>query len=254
MMKIHDNNNNTHEKRLGKLYETIEDIKSSNKIAAVMPKGMNYSSLKKWVEMMIKDSQPRKIRVDGRTTFDFFDYRIPFDFFGVEANTVNFSLSSGPIFNQDFIGNEKVITTQEILIDDNGKEQSGQPVDEEAENISKSIRKRGGGPGGGGHVRSKKRVNIVTQKSNYTSQIQPNIRSNDYGVMICAHIFKNGRKTIDEMIQDITGIEKHLMTVLINRLISQGYLKKVVEKDRNDDTGEETEVETLELVLREQEQ
>lgn len=236
MMKVHGGN--SHEKRLGKLYETIEDIKSSDKV--VLPKGMNYDRLKKWIEMMVKDAEPRKLRVEGRTTFDFFDYKIPFNFFGVESNTVNFSLSSGPIFNQDFIGGDKLITKEEIIINDDD----------------------GGGGGRGGAVpmtteikrshgkRSKKRVSIITQKSNYTSQIQPNIRSNDYGVMICAHIFKNGRKTIDEMIQDITGIEKHLMTVLINRLISKGYLKKVLEKDKDEQTGKEIEVETLELVLK----
>jgi hypothetical protein len=215
------------ESRLGKLFSTLETNDTSK---FVLPQGMEASELKDWIQMMIKDAQPRHLRKEGRKSFDLKDYKIPFNYFVVESNTVNFSLGSGPIVQhtngpEDGNNNEiEFIETKEEIID--GKKRI-------------SIVQN--------HPGNQQLFKSEQDQSNYTSTIHPYLKTNDYGTMICLHIFKNGRKTIDELLRDVKGIEKHLMTMLVNKLIVDGYLQQYQDIEKDENTEEERTINTLEL-------
>lgn len=197
------------EKRLGSLYETLLKYDEGNQ-KFLIPDGMDKDEIKKYVDMMIRDAQPRHLRKEGRPSHNLDDYKIPMNYFVVESNSVNYNASAGSIY-----------------IDDLKEEEEEEEEQQKEEQKPTSFRK----------------------------SIPRHFREYDYGTMICLYIFKNGRKTIDELVKEIKGIEIHLMTLLINKLKNDGYLR-IFNGDyiENEDTGEKTYIETLELVSNKDEE
>lgn len=194
------------EKRLSSLYETLLNSDSPDS-KFIIPENMDKDEIKKYVEMMIRDAQPRHLRKEGRPSHNLDDYYIPTNYFIVESNSVNYNASAGSIYIDDLKSEEE---------------------DTEAE---------------------KGEENTTT----FRKTIPRHFREYDYGTIICLYIFKHGRKTIDELVKEVTGIEKHLMTLLVNKLKNDGYLR-IFNGDyiENEDTGEKTYIETLELVYNDE--
>ena len=64
------------------------------------------------------------------------------------------------------------------------------------------------------------------------------------GDAILNHIYVFGRKTIDELVDDLKAIDKDLLTMGVNDMINKCWLRTVKEKD--EDSGEK--ITTIELV------
>ena len=78
-----------------------------------------------------------------------------------------------------------------------------------------------------------------------TSVTVPNrFREDDVGTQICLYIFKHGRKTMEELITEMPGLDKHMLILLLNKLRLDGYLQIWKEED---------DLETLELIPKEKE-
>jgi hypothetical protein len=205
--------NKSNEIRLSKIYQGVQNTDN-----IVLPSGMTVPDIKEYVEMMIKDSQPRHLRKEDRPSHELSAYKIPTNYFVVESNTVNFNSTGGSIFLEEEEEENEIVENEEedmVVMQEPGKRKQ------------------------------------VIRKSSFTSTIPIHFRTNDYGTMICLYIFNHGRKTIDEMIHELIGIEKHLVTILINKMLGDGYLRRYVDKEKNEETGEEEEIETLELVENE---
>lgn len=212
--------NKQEETRLGKLYSTIVKAEEDNK-QFVMPKMMTKGDLREYVETMIKDRTPRHLRKEGRKSHLIENYMIPMNYFLVESNSVNYNSSTGSVF-LDSPPDENATTDEEIL-----------------ESVNPTISPTG-----------KRQIlrNTGPMSTSSTQTIPLYFREHDYGTMIALHIFNHGRKTIDEMVAEITGMEKHLLTILINKMIEDGYLKTYTDVEEKD--GEKIELQTLELVDR----
>lgn len=231
-----NNKKPTNESRLGTLYEAVSNI-DNNK--AVLPKNMTTGELQEYIQMMIKDAQPRHLRKEGRPSHDINHYKIPMNYFVIESNTVNYNASSGSIF----LDSEQVEEEQE---------------EEEEEELvvyktAAGDEKKDGGNGRKRVVKHKKKKLEEDGSTNFKITIPIYFKEHDYGTMIALHIFKHGRKTIDEIIDEIKGIDKHLKTILINKMITDGYLKTYQDEEEDEKTGGEKQIlQTLELVEKEQ--
>lgn len=175
---------NPQENRIAKLYEIAN---SDNTF--ILPKSVTKEQLLEYIEVMIKDAQPRLKRTDGRQSLRVEDYNIPENYFLVESNSVNFHSSMGTTVTFD----EPDETTVELDIGEKG-------------------------------------IDITV----------PNrFRENDIGQQLCLYIFKNGRKTLEELITELSSLDKHMLILLVNKLVVDGYLKRYEEEDG---------LETLELI------
>jgi hypothetical protein len=202
------------ESRLGKLYSAV--VKAEETKAFILPSMMTVPDIKEYIEGMIRDRTPRHLRKEGRKSHSIDNFKIPINYFTVESNSVNYNASTGSVFLD-----------------------SGGPEDEDDEDDDEEIiiNKLDSG---------KKQILIDKKKplgTKSTTTIPIYFRNNDYGTMIALYIFNQGRKTIDELVTEITGIEKHLITILVNKMIEDGYLKTFVDVE---DDGKE--IQTLELV------
>lgn len=61
--------------------------------------------------------------------------------------------------------------------------------------------------------------------SNVKETVPNKFRDDDIGQQVVLHIFKHGRKTIDELLVDLQALDKHMLTILVNKLIDDGYLQ-----------------------------
>jgi hypothetical protein len=218
----------TNESRLASLYEAVNNIDNTKK--AVLPQGMTTEQLQEYIQMMIKDAQPRHLRKEGRPSHDISHYKIPMNYFVIESNTVNYNVSAGSIFL------------------DSSTEDNEEEEEEEEEIIIYRT------AADNKHHKGRKRVVKPKKKNdstNFKTQVPIYFKEHDYGTMIALHIFKHGRKTIDEIIDEIKGIDKHLKTILINKMITDGYLKTYQEEEEDEKTGEKRILDTLELVEKE---
>jgi hypothetical protein len=212
------------ETRLGTLFEAVNNIDNAEKV--VLPEGMNTGELQEYVQMMIKDAQPRHLRKENRPSHDVNYYKIPMNYFVVESNTVNYNVTAGSIFLNSSEEDEEEEEEEELIIYRTG--------DDKRKRVVKPRR-------------AKKNVDAT----NFKTTVPIYFREHDYGTMMALHIFKHGRKTIDEMVDEIKGIDKHLKTILINKMISDGYLKTYQDEEEDEKTGEKRIIETLELVEKE---
>ena len=73
------------------------------------------------------------------------------------------------------------------------------------------------------------------------------IREDDLAVVLLHHLFNNGRKTIDELVKELSGYDNNMLILLVARLEEDGYLKRVKEKEKG------KTITTLELVEKEKE-
>lgn len=73
------------------------------------------------------------------------------------------------------------------------------------------------------------------------------IREDDLAVLLLHHLFNNGRKTIDELVKELSGYDNNMLILLVARLEEDGYLKRVKEKEKG------KTITTLELVEKEKE-
>ena len=80
--------------------------------------------------------------------------------------------------------------------------------------------------------------------TNLVASVPNRFRSDDIGQQIILHIFKHGRKTIDELIAELQGLDKHMLTILVNKLIEDGYLQTWEDKEGK----RKKKIQTLELV------
>lgn len=71
------------------------------------------------------------------------------------------------------------------------------------------------------------------------------IREDDFAVILLYHIFNNGRKTIDELVNELKGFDDNMLILLVARLEEDGYLKRMKEKEKG------KTITTLELVEKE---
>jgi hypothetical protein len=148
------------------------------------------------------------------------------NYFVVESNTVNYNVTAGSIFLNSSEEDEEEEEEEELIIYRTG--------DDKRKRVVKPRR-------------AKKNVDAT----NFKTTVPIYFREHDYGTMMALHIFKHGRKTIDEMVDEIKGIDKHLKTILINKMISDGYLKTYQDEEEDEKTGEKRIIETLELVEKE---
>lgn len=230
------------EHRIAKLYGVTEELELTQDNRAMFPTGMTVGDLKIYIEHMIADNQPRYLRVEDRPSIDIKDYNIPFNYFVVESNTVPFISSLGSIYYQNNSTSETADEEeeeQEYSLDHDHL--NSQQEEDEEEMFVKD-------------TRGKRDVIITSNQNTNTKQDVPNpnlvrqLNSRDYGEMICCHIFNNGRKTMDELVKELKGIEIHLMTLLVHKMVKDGYLQLWKDKEKDEKTGEEKEIETLELV------
>lgn len=84
--------------------------------------------------------------------------------------------------------------------------------------------------------------------SNVKETVPNKFRDDDIGQQVVLHIFKHGRRTIDELIADLQGLDKHMLTILVNKLVDDGYLQKW-KGDKGE--GGKKKLLTLELVPKE---
>ncbi len=82
-----------------------------------------------------------------------------------------------------------------------------------------------------------------TAGSNVKESVPNKFREDDIGQQVVLHIFKHGRKTVDELIADLKGLDKHMLFLLTKRLVSDGYLQLW----KGDKEGRK-KIQTLELV------
>lgn len=223
--------NNQHENRLGKLYQTVLDLQEKS-TSDILPTGMTVHDIKKYIEGMVEDAQPRLIRTEGRPSFDLDDYRIPCNYFVVESNSIPFHSSVGSIFVKPPKPEEIAETLDDsplvyISTDDEEEEEEDQHVFIAPTTVDTNLQ-----------------VPVPKQIT------RPLTNDNDYGQIICNYIFNNGRKTTDELLLEIKGIEKHLITLLILKLIDDDYLQRYKDVEKDVETGLEKELVTLELVPR----
>ena len=68
-------------------------------------------------------------------------------------------------------------------------------------------------------------------KTNLTTNIPNGFVERDFAKYLVHHIFKNGRKTLDELTMEITGMDARLITLIVNGLLKDGYLQKFIEPD-----------------------
>jgi hypothetical protein len=87
-------------------------------------------------------------------------------------------------------------------------------------------------------------VDVTEGQTNFLSVVPNNFKEYDFGAYICIHIFKNGRKTLDELTEEVTGLDNRMTTLLVNKLIEDGFLRRYKE--------EEEDLETLELIEKEE--
>jgi hypothetical protein len=207
------------ESRLGKLYSAV--VKAEETKTFILPSMMTVPDIKEYIEGMIRDRTPRHLRKEGRKSHYIDNFKIPINYFTVESNSVNYNASTGSVFLDGAGGG--------------GPEEDDDDEDDEEDEII--INRLDSG---------KKQILIDKKKplgTKSTTTIPIYFRNNDYGTMIALYIFNQGRKTIDELVTELTGIEKHLITILINKMIEDGYLKTFVDVE---DDGKE--IQTLELV------
>jgi hypothetical protein len=213
-----NNNNKKEETRIAKLYETV--IQADEKEEEfVLPTSVTKDRLVSFVEGMIKSSQPRHLRKEGRVSHSLSDYRIPVNYFIVDSNTVPYNSSTGylPSIINNYVDVDNLLETE--LVED----------DQEGFETIKVVQKE------------EEQFNPVTK----ALQELKKFREDDLGVQIVLHIFKHGRKTIDELIQELTGLDKYMLTIIVNKLIKDGYLRICMD-DLDDKSGEK--IKTLEVV------
>jgi hypothetical protein len=210
------------ESRLSKLYEIV--VNEDQKF--IMPSDTSKKELVEYVQTMIKDRTPRYLRKDGRPSHNLGSYKIPVNYFLVESNSVNYNASTGSVF----LGGP-----------DEEQQQEDEREDEEEEIVVLKGDKK------------QQEIDPALTTTNTTTTIPRHSREHDYGTMIVLYIFNQGRKTIDEIVKEIRGIDKNLITILVNKMIVDGYLKTWTDVDENLETGEKKEIQTLELVEKDEE-
>lgn len=260
------------ETRIAKLFQTVTDlINPDNKNKEiVLPESMTANELKSYVGRLIKEAQPRHLRKEGRTSLKLEDYKMPVNFFIVESNTVPFIAGRGSVYfgpngastidemEEERERREREEEEEEVLLEMDNPEITftitGGVDGVEAEEEKKKTKQP--------YIRKQTRERVDVIITNEDSNMKMNVSnpavnqqltSRDYGELIINHVFWQGRKTIDELIKELPAIEKHLMTLLVNKLVTDGYLtlKDDVDITYDDETGEEKErkeVRTLEIV------
>lgn len=264
------------ESRIAKLFSAVHDLvdrstTDNKKSEIVLPEGIGPTELKNYVNKLIKEAQPRHLRKEGRVSMELKDYKMPVNFFVVESNTVPFISGRGSLY----FGPEGASTIDEQEEEERERKEREQEEEDlliEMENPEITVQITGGvegveeefekkqKPSYAKQQQTRERVDVIitnehtNMKMNVSHPgVNQQLTARDYGELIINHIFQQGRKTIDELIKEIPAIEKHLMTLLVNKLVSDGYLtlKNDVDITYDEETGEEKErkeVRTLEIV------
>ena len=83
--------------------------------------------------------------------------------------------------------------------------------------------------------------------SNTEVSVPNKFREDDLGCQLCLHIFKHGRKTLEELIAELSSYDKNMIVLLVNKLILDKYLQPTTEVEDG------KEILTLELIPKEEE-